>query len=219
MNPTNTQESVRAQGGLVRYLYLPAAVAAIGGLLFGFDTAVINGAIVFLKRQFALSDSQTEFGASSLLLGCVFGASLAAFTSDRFGRKKSLLAAAALFTVSSIGAALPRNITEFVVARMVGGLAIGLASTLSPLYIAEISPARIRGLLVSVNQLAIVTGILLSYSVNYGLTGAGPANWRWMFASAAVPSAFFLLTLLSVPESPRWLVQKGRETEAEHILS
>jgi sugar porter (SP) family MFS transporter len=219
MNPTNTHESVRAKDGSARYLYLPAAVAAIGGLLFGFDTAVINGAIVFLKRQFALTDSQTEIGASSLLLGCVFGASLAAFTSDRFGRKKSLLAAAALFTISSIGAALPRNITEFVVARLVGGLAIGLASTLSPLYIAEISPARIRGLLVSVNQLAIVTGILLSYSVNYGLTGAGPANWRWMFASAAVPSAFFLVTLLSVPESPRWLVQKGREAEAEHILS
>ena len=219
MNPTNVQESIRAKDGSARYLYLPAAVAAIGGLLFGFDTAVINGAIVFLKHQFALTDSQTEIGASSLLLGCVFGASLAAFTSDRFGRKKSLLAAAALFTVSSIGAALPRNITEFVLARVLGGLAIGLASTLSPLYIAEISPARIRGLLVSVNQLAIVTGILLSYSVNYGLTGAGSANWRWMFASAAVPSAFFLVTLLSVPESPRWLVQKGRETEAEHILS
>lgn len=219
MNLSNMQEPVRAQGGSVRYLYLPAAVAAIGGLLFGFDTAVINGAIVFLKRQFGLSDSQTEFGASSLLLGCVLGASLAAFTSDRFGRKKSLLAAAALFTISSIGAALPRNIAEFVVARLVGGLAIGLASTLSPLYIAEISPPRIRGLLVSVNQLAIVTGILLSYSVNYGLTGAGTENWRWMFASAAVPSAFFLLALLFVPESPRWLVQKGRETEAEHILS
>ena len=219
MNPTNVQESIRAKDGSARYLYLPAAVAAIGGLLFGFDTAVINGAIVFLKRQFALTDSQTEIGASSLLLGCVFGASLAAFTSDRFGRKKSLLAAAALFTVSSIGAALPRNITEFILARVLGGLAIGLASTLSPLYIAEISPARIRGLLVSVNQLAIVTGILLSYSVNYGLTGAGSANWRWMFASAAVPSAFFLVTLLSVPESPRWLVQKGRGAEAEHILS
>jgi sugar porter (SP) family MFS transporter len=219
MNPTNVHESARAKDGSARYLYLPAAVAALGGLLFGFDTAVINGAIVFLKRQFALTDSQTEFGASSLLLGCVLGASLAAFTSDRFGRKKSLLAAAALFTVSSIGAALPRNITEFVIARVLGGLAIGLASTLSPLYIAEISPARIRGLLVSVNQLAIVTGILLSYSVNYGLTGAGPANWRWMFASAAVPSAFFLVTLLSVPESPRWLVQKGRDAEAENILS
>jgi sugar porter (SP) family MFS transporter len=188
-------------------------------LLFGFDTAVINGAIVFLKRQFALTDSQTEFGASSLLLGCVFGATLAAFTSDRLGRKKLLLAAAALFTVSSIGTALALNLSQFVLARLLGGFAIGLASTLSPLYIAEISPARIRGLMVSVNQLAIVTGILLSYSVNYGLTGAGPSNWRWMFASAAVPSVFFLLALISVPESPRWLVQNGRETEAEQFLS
>ncbi len=219
MNPTNAQEIERPQEGSVRYLYLPAAVAAIGGLLFGFDTAVINGAIVFLKRQFALTDAQTEFGASSLLLGCVFGASLAAFTSDRLGRKKLLLAAAALFTVSSIGTALALNLSEFVLARLLGGLAIGLASTLSPLYIAEISPARIRGLMVSVNQLAIVTGILLSYSVNYGLTGAGPANWRWMFASAAVPSVFFLLALISVPESPRWLVQNGREPEAEQFLS
>src|SRR3984957_11420958 len=145
-----SQKIVHAQGGSVRYLYLPAAVAAIGGLLFGFDTAVINGAIVFLKRQFALTDAQTEIGASSLLLGCVFGASLAALTSDRFGRKKLLLAAAALFTVSSIATALPRDIAEFVIARLVGGIAIGLASTLSPLYIAEISPARSRGLLVSV---------------------------------------------------------------------
>ncbi len=219
MTPSSPQITVTAPRGSVRYLYLPAAVAAIGGLLFGFDTAVINGAIVFLKRQFALTDSQTEFGASSLLLGCVFGASLAALTSDRFGRKKLLLAAAALFTLSSIATALPRNITEFVIARVVGGIAIGLASTLSPLYIAEISPARSRGLLVSVNQLAIVTGILLSYGVNYALAGAGPANWRWMFASAAVPSAFFLLALLFVSESPRWLVQNGREAEAEQVLS
>jgi len=193
-------------------------VAAIGGLLFGFDTAVINGAIVFIKQQFGLSDSQTEIAASSLLLGCVVGASVAAFTSDRFGRKRVLLAAATLFTLSSIGAALPRNLHEFAVARLVGGVAIGIASTLSPLYIAEISPAQKRGLLVSLNQLAIVTGILLSYSVNYLLTGAGPANWRWMFASAAVPSLAFLLTLLFIPESPRWLMQKGREQEAKHFL-
>lgn len=219
MNPATAQSNAKTPGGSVRYLYLPAAIAAIGGLLFGFDTAVINGAIVFLKRQFALTDSQTEIGASSLLLGCVFGASVAAFTSDRFGRKRVLLAAAALFTASSIATALPRNLTQFVIARLVCGLAIGLASTLSPLYIAEISPARIRGLLVSVNQLAIVTGILLSYSVNYALTGAGPENWRWMFASAAVPSILFLLALLFVPESPRWLVQKGREAEAQHVLS
>src|SRR5579863_312670 len=219
MNPTNVQESIRAKDGSARYLYLPAAVAAIGGLLFGFDTAVINGAIVFLRRQFALTDSQTEIGASSLLLGCVFGASLAAFTSDRFGRKKLLLVAAGLFTASSIATALPRNLTEFVIARLIGGIAIGVASTLSPLYIAEISPARKRGLLVSVNQLAIVSGILLSYGVNFGLAGSGPANWRWMFASAAVPSAFFLLALLFVSESPRWLVQSGREAEAEQVLS
>jgi len=217
---TNTNAHVeQLQKGSARYLYLPAMVAAIGGLLFGFDTAVINGAIVFIKRQFMLSDSQTEIAASSLLLGCVIGASLAAFTSDRFGRKKVLLCAAALFTVSSIGAALPRDLIQFAVARLLGGVAIGIASTLSPLYIAEISPARMRGFLVSLNQLAIVTGILLSYSVNYLLTGAGPTNWRWMFASAAVPSLFFLLTLLFIPESPRWLVQKGRETEAERFLS
>src|SRR2546423_8001830 len=221
MNPTvNTNGYVEeAQKGSARYVYLPAMVAAIGGLLFGFDTAVINGAIVFIKRQFLLTDAQTEIAASSLLLGCVVGASLAAFTSDRFGRKKVLLGAAALFTISSIGAALPRNLIEFVIARFAGGVAIGMASTLSPLYIAEISPARSRGLLVCLNQLAIVTGILLSYSVNYLLTGHGPSNWRWMFASAAIPSICFLITLLFIPESPRWLVQKGREPEAEHFLS
>lgn len=202
-----------------RSVYLPAMVAAIGGLLFGFDTAVINGAIVFIKQQFGLSDSQTEMAASSLLLGCVVGASVAALTSDRFGRKRVLLGAAALFTLSSIGAALPRDLIEFSVARLLGGVAIGIASTLSPLYIAEISPAQKRGLLVSLNQLAIVTGILLSYSVNYLLTGAGPANWRWMFASAALPSIAFFLTLLFIPESPRWLMQKGREQEAKHFLA
>jgi sugar porter (SP) family MFS transporter len=205
--------------GSARSVYLPAMVAAIGGLLFGFDTAVINGAIVFIKQQFALTDSQTEIAASSLLLGCVIGASVAAFTSDRFGRKRVLLAAAALFTLSSIGSALPRDLIEFAGARLVGGVAIGIASTLSPLYIAEISPAQKRGLLVSLNQLAIVTGILLSYSVNYLLTGAGPANWRWMFASAALPSIAFFLTLLFIPESPRWLMQKGREQEAEQLLA
>src|ERR1700680_882100 len=221
MDPTtNTlgyEEQLRK--GSARYLYLPAMVAAIGGLVFGFDTAVINGAIVFIKQQFGLSDSQTEIAASSLLLGCVVGASVAAFTSDRFGRKRVLLGAAALFTISSIGAALPRDLIEFAVAGLLGGVAIGIASTLSPLYIAEISPAKKRGLLVSLNQLAIVTGILLSYSVNYLLTGAGPANWRWMFASAALPSIAFFLTLLFIPESPRWLMQKGREQEAKHFLA
>src|SRR5262249_51334447 len=180
MNTTRYVEQV--EEGSAHYIQLLAMVAAIGGLLFGFDTAVINGAIVFIKQQFGLSDAQTEIAASSLLLGCVVGASVAAFTSDRFGRKRVLLGGAALFALSSIGAALPRNLVEFSLARLLGGVAIGIASTQSPLYIAEIAPARMRGLLVSLNQLAIVSGILLSYSVNYLLTGAGPANWRWMFA-------------------------------------
>src|SRR6202790_1680736 len=204
MDPTKTLgRDEELQKGSARYLYLPAIVAAIGGLLFGFDTAVINGAIVFIKQQFGLSDSQTEVAASSLLLGCVIGASVAALTSDRFGRKRVLLAAAALFAVSSLGSALPRDLTQFVIARVIGGLAIGIASTLSPLYIAEISPAKSRGLMVSLNQLAIVIGILLSYSVNYLLTGAGPTNWRWMFASAAVPSICFLIALLFISARTR----------------
>jgi sugar porter (SP) family MFS transporter len=217
---TNIKASLEfGEAGASRYIYLPAMVAAIGGLLFGFDTAVINGAIVFIKQQFSLSDTQTEIAASSLLLGCVVGASLAAFTSDRLGRKKVLLGSAALFTISSIGSALPRNLSEFVIARFIGGVAIGMASTLSPLYIAEISPAAKRGLLVSLNQLAIVTGILLSYTVNYLLSAVGASNWRWMFASATAPSLGFLLTLLLIPESPRWLLQKGREAEANKFLS
>src|SRR5215467_4190937 len=140
MSPTTkTLVSLEVEKGSARHLYLPAMVAAIGGLLFGFDTAVINGAIVFIKQQFGLSDAQTEIAAGSLLMGCVLGASVAAFTSDRFGRKRVLLVAAALFTLSSLGAALPRDVTQFAIARVLGGIPIRIKSTLSPLYIAEIS--------------------------------------------------------------------------------
>jgi sugar porter (SP) family MFS transporter len=202
-----------------RSIYFPALVAAMGGLLFGFDTAVINGAIVFLKRQFSLSASQTELAASSILVGCALGASMAGLLSDRFGRKRLLLVAAALFTVSSIGASVPVTLAQFVAARLIGGLAIGIASMVSPLYISEISPPKIRGRLVALNQLALVFGILLAFSVNYTLAGTGANNWRWMFASAAVPSLLFLVTLIGVPESPRWLVQKGRTDQARSVLA
>jgi sugar porter (SP) family MFS transporter len=202
-----------------RSIYLPALVAAMGGLLFGFDTAVINGAIVFLKRQFSLSASQTELAASSILVGCALGTCVAGLLSDRFGRKRLLIVAAALFAVSSIGASVPVTLAQFVAARLVGGLAIGIASMVSPLYIAEISPSKIRGRLVALNQLALVFGILLAFSVNYTLAGLCADNWRWMFASAAVPSFLFLFTLLAVPESPRWLVQKGRTDDARTVLT
>ena len=200
-------------------VYLISGTAALGGLLFGFDIAVINGALVFLRKQFQLSDLQTEVAASSLLLGCVFGASLAGTLSDRFGRKRILLWSAALFLVSSIGAALPRNLTEFTVARLLGGVAIGMESMLSPLYVAEIAPARIRGRLVALNQLAIVVGILCAYLISWLLVGLGEASWRWMFASAVLPSLLFLISFLRCPETPRWLIQQGRIDEARSVLT
>ncbi len=201
------------------YVYLIAAVAALGGLLFGFDTAIINGALVFLKKDFGLSDGQTELAASSILFGAVAGAALAGWLTDRYGRRRLLFGAAALFTASALAAAVPRTLAEFVAARFAGGLAIGVASLLVPLYIAEIAPARIRGQLVTLNQLAIVTGILLAYVASYYLAGLGLGAWRWMFAAAAVPSLLFMLTLLLVPESPRWLLGRGRAAEALGTLT
>ena len=199
-------------------VYLISAAAALGGLLFGFDIAVINGALVFLRRQFQLSDLETELAAGSLLLGCVFGASLAGTLSDRFGRRRILLWSAALFLVSSIGAALPRNLTEFAAARLLGGVAIGMESMLSPLYVAEISPARIRGRLVALNQLAIVVGILCAYLISWLLAGLGEASWRWMFASASLPSLLFLAAFVRCPETPRWLIQRGEIGKARSVL-
>jgi len=142
------------------YVVLLAATTAISGFLFGFDTAVINGVLLLLRHQFALSNLQTEIAASSLLLGCLLGAAGASVVGDRYGRRTSLTASALLFALSSIGAALATTLTLFSVARLLGGLAIGLASVLTPVYIAEISPSRNRGTLVSLNQLAIVVGIL-----------------------------------------------------------
>lgn len=205
--------------GSASYVYLIAAVAALGGLLFGFDTAIINGALLFLKKDFGLTDGQTELAASSILFGAVAGAALAGWLTDRYGRRRLLFGAALLFTASAVAAALPRTLTEFVVARLAGGIAIGVASLVVPLYIAEIAPARIRGQLVTLNQLAIVSGILLAYIASYYLAGMGLASWRWMFAAAAVPSLLFMLTLLLVPESPRWLLGRGRAAEALGTLT
>jgi sugar porter (SP) family MFS transporter len=201
------------------YSYRIASVTALSGLLFGFDTAIINGAIVFLRRQFAWSEIETEIAAGSLLAGCAIGAGIAGSLSDRFGRKLILLLAAVIFAVSSVATALPNNLTQFVAARLVAGVAIGIASLLAPLYIAEVSPAAIRGRLVSLNQLAIVIGILVSYLAGWALAGTGEQSWRWMFAVAAVPSILFFGALFFVPESPRWLVKEGRKAEAAKVLA
>jgi sugar porter (SP) family MFS transporter len=201
------------------YVIFVTVIAAIGGLLFGFDTAIVAGATRYLKDQFALSSIQEGWAVSVVLVGCMFGAGISGPISDRIGRKRFMLVSAVLFLVSAVGCALPRTMTEFVVFRFVGGLGIGSASILAPLYIAEIAPARIRGALISVNQMAIVTGILLAYFVNWAFAGVGPSNWRWMYAAGALPSVIFFILLLRVPESPRWLVKQGRESEALGVLS
>jgi SP family arabinose:H+ symporter-like MFS transporter len=201
------------------YVIAVSLVAAIGGLIFGFDTAIVAGATRYMKEQFSLNSLQEGWAVAVVLIGCMFGAGLAGPISDRIGRRRLMLVSAVLFLVSAVGCALPRTITAFVIFRFVGGLGIGSAAVLSPLYIAEIAPARVRGALVSVNQLAIVTGILLAYFVNWVFAGAGPANWRWMYGMGAIPSVVFFLLLLGVPESPRWLVKNGREDEARSVLT
>ncbi|MBW7997285.1 MAG: sugar porter family MFS transporter [Candidatus Glassbacteria bacterium] len=201
-----------------------SAVASIGGLLFGYDTAVISGAIGLLRTKFELDSAMTGWAASSALAGCMLGVALAGPVSDRLGRKKALIGAAVFFLVSALGTALPRNITEFVICRMLGGVGVGAASMVSPMYIAEISPPRLRGRMVSLNQLAIVSGILLVYFVNYFIAAAGDAawnveqGWRWMFGSEALPAVLLLTLLFFVPESPRWLVKEGHREKAKRIL-
>jgi SP family xylose:H+ symportor-like MFS transporter len=200
-------------------------VAALGGLLFGYDTAVIAGAIGFLQEHFRLDPAMKGWAASSALLGCVLGVAAAGVFSDRLGRRRTLLVAAVLFLASAVGTAVPRSFSVFVLFRMLGGVGVGVASMASPMYIAEISPAAVRGRMVSVNQFAIISGMLIVYFVNYLIVRQGDADWnrevgwRWMFASGIVPSLVFLGLLAIVPESPRWLVENGQVDRAQSVLS
>lgn len=194
-------------------------VAACGGLLFGFDTAVIAGVTPYIKPAFALDDLGLGWAVSSVLVGCVAGTQLAGQPSEWLGRKKMLMVTAVLFFIGALGSALAPSFSSFIAFRMLGGVAVGAASALSPVYIAELAPPADRGRLVSVNQLAIVIGILLAFFSNYALVSAGADNWpghvwRWMLGVGGVPAALFFVCLLFVPESPRWLLSKGRRAEA-----
>ena len=201
------------------YVYLVAAIAGLSGLLFGFDTAVINGALPFLRHEFRLTDVQVELIAGVLLFGCIAGAALTSVVSDRFGRRRALIVCAIVFAAASIASAVPRAVGPLALARFAAGLAIGLASALAPMYIAEVAPPSARGRLVSINQLAIVSGILVAYYVNWQFASAGEGNWRWMFAIAAVPSVAFWAGLMAIPESPRWLASRGDEPGALSVLN
>ena len=200
-------------------LLIFSTAAALGGLLFGFDTGVISGAIHFIKIEFNLNAYQEGFAVSNLMIACVIGALLAGPIADWTGRKKVLILCAVLFTVSAILSGLPRSFTELVIARFIGGMGVGMASVVSPMYIAEISPAKIRGRLVALNQLAIVVGILLSYLSNWLLVDTGINNWRYMLVAEILPAITFLVGLFFIPESPRWLTKEGLEKEALDVIN
>ncbi len=190
-------------------------MAAIGGLLYGFDTAVINGALPFFTEHFSLNDVMTGWAVSSALLGCIVGAIAAGRPGDRYGRRDMLKVSAILFLLSAFGTGLAGHIQLFILARFIGGLAVGIASVLSPTYISEIAPASHRGRLIVSFQLAIVVGILVAFFVDYLLINTGPNNWRFMFLSESLPALLFLVLLYRVSRSPRWLMKVGKQEEAD----
>lgn len=206
------------------YTLFIALSAALGGLLFGYDTAVISGAIGNLTDFFHLSPIETGWAISSALVGCLIGAFFSDFLSDRFGRKVTMLITAILFILNSIGTALPFSFSMFVLFRIIGGIGVGIASMVVPMYIAEIAPPKRRGALVGNYQLAIVIGIVLVYFVNYLIALQGDHNWnlnigwRWMFGSEIVPSILFFIFIFFIPESPRWLIKQRETTKAIAVL-
>jgi sugar porter (SP) family MFS transporter len=227
----NTPSSAPQQGSSL-YLTAICAVATLGGLLFGYDTGVISGAIEPLTARFGLGDFMKGWASGCVLIGCATGVLVVGPISDRFGRRLAMFLAALMFLVSALGTALPQDIRTFIVFRFLGGVGIGIASISTPMYIAEITPARIRGRMVAVNQIAIVGGIAATSFINYFIAHSqgDPAQahvqawltqtgWRWMFATGLAPSLLFGLLLFLIPESPRWLIERKRQGEARAILA
>jgi SP family sugar:H+ symporter-like MFS transporter len=211
------------------FIVLVSCVATIGGFLFGFDSGVINGTVDGLRVAFNSQDIATGFNVSSMLLGCAFGAYTAGRLADKYGRKSLLLATAVFFIVSAWGSGVAESSAEFIIYRFLGGLAVGAASVMTPAYISEIAPARLRGRLASIQQVAIVIGLFSAFVSNYWLVnfaGASTAEfwlgfeaWRWMFWIELLPALLFFVALMYIPESPRFLVLDDRNTEAEVVLT
>ncbi|MFV0505373.1 MAG: sugar porter family MFS transporter [Bacteroidales bacterium] len=215
------------------YLYLITFVAAMGGLLFGYDWVVIGGAKPFYEVFFGITDSASAQGwvMGSAILGCLLGVMFSGSLSDRYGRKPLMYAASLVFIISAIGTGASDNLTWFIIYRVLGGIGIGIASNISPMYIAEAAPANIRGRLVSVNQLTIVIGILAAQVVNLLIADTvvpgedilnswnGQMGWRWMFWAEGVPAFMFFVLLFALPESPRWLSSKLKFDKAEKVLA
>ena len=200
------------------YVVFLGCTAALGGLLFGFDIAIITGAGPYLSEEFDLSDLGLGWAFSSLLFGCALGCVIAGRLTDRWGRKKLLLFISVLFACTSVETALAPSFKAFVIARLLAGLAVGGVSLLSPMYVAEVAPTSMRGRLGTMYQMSIIMGILISYGLNYLLRNTGGNNWRWMFFTGVLPSAVFFLFVCMAPETPRFLASKGKDRDALAVL-
>lgn len=213
MSTTHTPARARPGNPLV---YAIAAISALGGLLFGYDTGIISSALLVIGDDFHLGSGMKEVVTSTILVGAIVGALAAGALADRFGRRRVLFAVAIVFAAGAVAAALAPDVTALIAARFVLGLSVGGASGMVPVYIAELAPARIRGGLMVFFQLMVAVGQLVSYLVGYAL--AQPGGWRWMFALAAVPSVVLYVGMLFLPESPRWLIKRGRPDDALAVL-
>src|SRR4028119_56253 len=222
-------EAMASEGSLLKVVLI-ASVAALGGFLFGFDTAVINGAVGALQTTFNSTSAMTGFAVSSALLGSALGAFIAGPIADRQGRIKTMIVASILFTLSAIGSGIPFGIWDFMFWRALGGIAVGMASVIAPAYIAEVAPAHLRGRLGSLQQMAIVVGIFIAllsdYFIALGAGGSaegqfwfGVSAWRWMFWSEIPPAVLYGVAALTIPESPRYLVAQGRNQQAANVLA
>jgi sugar porter (SP) family MFS transporter len=201
-----------------RYIITISFISALGGYLFGFDFAVISGALPFLQQQFGLDAYWEGFATGSLALGAIVGCIVAGSVAEKYGRKPGLISSAAIFTISSLAMAFAPSRDFFIGARFCAGIGVGMASMLSPMYIAEVSPAHLRGRMVAINQLTIVLGILITNLVNYTLRNEGVDAWRWMFGLGVVPAGLFLIGGALLPESPRWLMKAGQQEKASKVL-
>jgi SP family xylose:H+ symportor-like MFS transporter len=202
-----------------RYLFIISLASAMGGYLFGFDFAVITGGLPFLRDQFGLDAVGEGFTTGSLALGAIVGCVAAGKLADKYGRRPGLLVAAATFALSSVAMAMAPNLSVFIFARFWAGVGVGMASVLSPMYIAEISPAAYRGRMVAINQLTIVMGQVITHWENFGLRDLGPDAWRWMFGMGVLPSVLFFAGVWFLPESPRWLLRENHDDKARKILN
>ena len=202
--------------GVNRFVYIAVAIAALGGLLFGYDTGVISGAILFIKDDFSLSPMMEELVVSAVLVGAVLGAGAGGALTGRFGRRWMIILAGLVFTLSAIGTAFAPTVGWLIGARVASGIGIGIASFISPMYIAELVPAKVRGSLVAVNMLAITTGIVVAYLVDYAFSASH--GWRYMFGLAALPSIGLIIGMWWLPDSPRWLISKSRIEAARKVL-